>query len=244
MSDQLYGMLVGGLIGSLGSLAGILVIHWLERRREDRERANWQLTNVSTQYFSQYLSDEIKESRARLRTCGGRHLDMIETLRKDRNKISHGLQRIGVMIYVGSIPLNFALIMNAYQIVQDWLLIASFVEEIRGDNRRHDDQADTRKVPYHRRHGEWLALVSWMWIRVQSFEVDAESTRDLDKFEAYYGGKKQIARRERLLFSYERRLAAPSTSALASHIRRRFAFWRIRNWLRSVPACDRKSTAA
>jgi hypothetical protein len=233
MADQLIGLIFGGLIGFLGSLLVLFVTHWLNRRREDREREKWQLTNINTYYYNQYLRDDIKESRKRLDSYTGKDLSLLKTLRKDRRNISHALQRIGVMVYLGGIPLSYALVMNSYQIVHDWLLIASYVEDLRGSSR-DTTQSEFHEVPYHRRHGEWLALICWMWLQLQPFSVDPSSFNDMAKFEEYYGDYQELTIREKLLFSYEKRLAAPSTIALVHQIRSRFFRLRIKKSLSSV----------
>jgi hypothetical protein len=69
------------------------------------------------------------------------------------------LEQIGVAVFTGLVPLRMVLALYGARFVKDWLLCRSWV-------RSYQDRAEmvSHHISYHRRHGEWLALVAAMWM--------------------------------------------------------------------------------
>ena len=44
----------------------LIVREWFAKRRENREKNNWQITNLKDYYFEEYLSENIKKPRKKL----------------------------------------------------------------------------------------------------------------------------------------------------------------------------------
>lgn len=219
------GSLIPGALGALlGGLGGVVLADRLARWREEHQRVAGRIANIKPFYFEEYLGPKIKEARKALQThastgAGGQHALRDTEVRDYRDRLSKGLQRIGVLIRFDGIPLEFALAMNGYQIVTDWLLIYPFVYEIRGTNS--DDEAYKKwlkEPPFHRRHAEWLALICWIWADGQKFKLRDELQNELSKFETHFGESDELLDRERLLFKCDACISGPATGRLRKKI--------------------------
>ncbi len=175
----------------------LVLREWFARRREERDRSSWQINNIKPFYFDEYLTEEIKEHRESLQNGEAHYfINLDQSLEKDKDKISKAVQRIGIMAYIGAIPLSYVLIMNGFQVVTDWMHISKFVDKVRG----HDWVNEGGKnVPYARRHAEWLALVCFMYLKNSEYSVNIDTLNGIEEFEKHYGGYKKILVAEKKL---------------------------------------------
>ena len=200
----------------LGGVIVLVVNARLAGRREERGRVAERIVNIKPYYFDEYLDDKTKDARSALQN--DQRLELSESDRH-RDTLSKRLQRVGVLIYFDGIPLEFALAMNGYQIVTDWLLIRQFVDEIRDTDRDAENSEKwLQDVPFHRRHAEWLALICWIWANTQSFELPEELQIALTTFERHFRGRERLLQREQLLFESETRIARSATERLREEI--------------------------
>lgn len=196
-----------------------VIREWFARRREERDRTTWQFSNLKDFYFDQYLCEEVKKPREKLQSNNINKTHHIQNFDDERDRISKAMQRIGAMVYVGGIPLSYVLIMNSYQIVSDWLLVFPFIRKIRKIN---SSKKNIYEIPFHRRHAEWISLISWMWISSQKYSVNSETTKDMVKFKEHFGSYWRIAKREKLLFQSDEMMVSKDNVILRRKIRHDF----------------------
>ena len=77
-------------------------------------------------------------------------------------ELAVALERIGLSVFAGGIDLALVLGLAADEIIADWPLCEAWVASYRERNptlvNRDDD------IAYHRRHAEWLVLLSFLWM--------------------------------------------------------------------------------
>ena len=207
--------LVVANVAVLATVTLFIIREVIARRREARRATEARLANVERYYYEQYLCAPVKDSRNHLRDPGVMERVGTEFV-EPANRLSIGLQRVGLMAFLGAIPLHYAFMMSSHQFVADWVRVHPHVRLIRGAVREAE-------LPYERRHGEWLALLAAMWIRTQAFEIRGANLQRLEEIEAIYGGREQMAARERALFKCEARFAGLDTRKMAQQVRRQFA---------------------
>lgn len=113
-----------------------------------------------------------------------------------QNKVCYltaqALQDIGEAVLMGLIPFQYALTVLADQFVDDWLICSNWVRSYRHNERvalpgksgsaksnrdRFDDYVNTKaaelneglSLDYHRRHAEWLGIISAFWLEYRGF---------------------------------------------------------------------------
>lgn len=213
------GLGLAAVLSPFVALVSFLAGWFLQRRREERDRSYWQLSNVREYFFDEYLGENTNELRKQIADPQRKRPDDADP----EWRLSVILQRVGMISYFGGLPLGYALASNAPQIVSDWLIIRSFVDQkVRQTN-------ESGKAPFARRHAEWLALISWIWLQVQAYELSEKYRGDLDKLGTLYGGDQGVRQRENLLFEADRHLV----SNLTKRIRRKI----LKSW--AVPSAMR-----
>lgn len=216
-------------IAIVSILATLVLREWFARRREERDRSAWQTNNIKPFYFDQYLTDEIKEQRKSLQKIEKEYfISLDKSFDENKDKISKALQRIGIMMYIGAIPLSYVLIMNGYQVVTDWMRISKFVDDIRGGNWL---AAKSNNIPYCRRHAEWLALVCFMYLKTSRYSINGDMLKDFECFEKHYGGYKKVLKSEGLLRKCDLQFAGKANLSAVKLIRLKY---RVYSMLRKI----------
>jgi hypothetical protein len=82
-------------------------------------------------------------------------------------EIAARLQDLGILVYSGSLPVQYVLLDIADSIIEDWRLCRSWVHSYRYESEQEDHTAaqftNEQDVHYHRRHAEWIALIASIW---------------------------------------------------------------------------------
>jgi hypothetical protein len=94
-------------------------------------------------------------------------------------ELSIALERVGVAVFTGIVPVRFLLSLAADQVVDDWFLCRAWIESYR------TRQGISGTLPYHRRHAEWLVLLCRLWMHhhypvyksLSRFTTDVEADR-------------------------------------------------------------------
>jgi hypothetical protein len=71
------------------------------------------------------------------------------------------MQRIGLYASEGAMPLPVIMEINGPQILEDWICCKELLKKIREENKRTYQS----KLPFQRRHAEWLACVAAIWCK-------------------------------------------------------------------------------
>lgn len=74
------------------------------------------------------------------------------------------LERLGISVFAGGLSPRVLLPIAADQILDDWLLCESWVQSFREKQNTYRVTGNP-DYPYHRRHGEWLAFLAFLWMR-------------------------------------------------------------------------------
>ena len=127
-------------------------------------------------------------------------------------ELSLGLERVGAMVFTGVLPLETVLAVNASGFSEDWVYASRLIEqEIR---QQGDPVSKLGEVSYARRHGEWLACVSALYM-----SKFWNSLRE-DLWASYLGSRPDILDKERRIRMLEDFLVSPravrSVEALVS----------------------------
>ena len=210
------------LIVAISIIITLIIREWFAKQREERDRTAWQISNIKPFFFDEYLTDEIKGHRKSLQEKEKEYfLNIDPKLGNDKDKISKAVQRIGIMVYIGAIPLSYVLIMNGFQVVTDWMHISKYVDEIRGGNWRDNYN---KNIPYCRRHAEWLSLVCYMYLKTSNYSVNNKTDGGFKEFEDHYKGYKNILLAEKLLRNGDIQFAGKANMREVKSIRARY--WR------------------
>lgn len=111
-------------------------------------------------------------------------------------EVSIGLESVGIAGLGGALPLNLVFELCALLVVEDWGYCYRFVEEKlrRGpDALRPKSDADEGVIGLHRRHGEWLAYASAIYLE-KHWEGE-----HLDQLVSRLGGVGLIQKKERII---------------------------------------------
>ena len=92
----------------------------------------------------------------------------IETYTR-QNRIAYATaeitQDLGLACFSGTIPINYILASNADAVLDDWLICASWVKNYREKQQVRGRMYGKQKIPFHRRHGEWIASVCYLYMK-------------------------------------------------------------------------------
>jgi hypothetical protein len=77
-------------------------------------------------------------------------------------ELSIAMERLGIAVFTGAVDAAFFLALAADQVLEDWPLCESWIESYRDEN--HGLMHRNGRVPFHRRHAEWLVLLSALWM--------------------------------------------------------------------------------
>jgi hypothetical protein len=77
-------------------------------------------------------------------------------------ELSIAMERLGIAVFTGAVDPSFFLALAADQVLEDWPLCEPWIESYRNDN--HGLVHRNGRVPFHRRHAEWLVLLSALWM--------------------------------------------------------------------------------
>jgi hypothetical protein len=72
------------------------------------------------------------------------------------------LERLGIAVFTGVVPVQVFLALAADQVLEDWILCRGW---IRSYQKKHRVTDATGMVTFHRRHAEWLVLLSALWMK-------------------------------------------------------------------------------
>ncbi|CAM4200739.1 hypothetical protein [Shewanella aquimarina] len=97
--------------------------------------------------------------------------------------IADGLQSLGLLVMSGTIPSNLVLASVSDVIIDDWLISYFWVKSYnKQENVRPMKNSDEKNSTYyHRRHAEWLALLTSLW-----FDKKWNYPRNLKVKELYF----------------------------------------------------------
>lgn len=205
------------LLPILTAAIALIVRELFALNREKRNYLTYQYSNLDKYYFNEYLSSEIKECRRIIEKANNLE---IKDLTKEKKIISRSLQRIGVMSYLGSIPLHYSLMMNSNQIISDWLYVKDLINDLRYNENQPQDKLE--HLHYHRRNAEWLALINYMWLRTQNYVVRESLLVVQSKFKDYYENDKNIIRREKILYDIDKKFVSEATKNVRKNILKEF----------------------
>lgn len=76
-------------------------------------------------------------------------------------ELSIAMERVGIAVFTGVVPAGFFLALAADQVLDDWMLCEDWVTNYRKSESARDPKVG---VYFHRRHGEWLFLLSALWM--------------------------------------------------------------------------------
>jgi len=117
------------------------------------------------------------------------------------HQLSFSLNRVGALILSGALPLKTVLSLSALSIIEDWY----FCQKLILQDMRQDDfdiyskiQKDgNNKIPYSRRHAEWLAYACGIWM------YDNWEGGKLNKYLKYLGSIEEVKKREKQIRQIE-----------------------------------------
>ncbi len=120
-------------------------------------------------------------------------------------EIAWALEHLGASVFMGILPLDMVLGIVGETVIDDWLLCRSWVKSYR-DFEGTISQVETTgvgDVDYHRRHAEWLVLVTVEWMR-KNWQYES-----CDKVAQVYGGEGNLPPRIRSLSRVDEMLMPP-----------------------------------
>ena len=87
---------------------------------------------------------------------------------------AEGLQQFGIAAFTGSIPLHSAVASVADVVIDDWIICVAWIKSYQEKEKMIKTVSceHNEKVFYHRRHAEWIFLVSLAWLRRQGWSYD------------------------------------------------------------------------
>jgi hypothetical protein len=136
-------------------------------------------------------------------------------------ELSVALERLGVAVATGVVPLRFLLPLAAGQILDDWRICKPWVDFHRDNEPVFESRT---AIPFQRRHAEWLALLCAVWMtRIYT------GCKPLSAFQRVYGTGREIAAIFRYRCQQERAIIDPS-------VRRDIRKLTGTNWFRWDPA--------
>jgi hypothetical protein len=110
---------------------------------------------------------------------------------------SVGLQRIGIMILLGAIPIKLVVPTIGKLIVEDWRYCSKLIEKLRQDDLT---LKANKNIQYSRRHAEWLAYASALYI-YNNWQGNLTT-----KIKQLFGDRLSMEKRERELRNAEGKL--------------------------------------
>lgn len=130
-------------------------------------------------------------------------------------EMSVAIERVGIMVLAGAIPLPLVLALCAGKIVEDWASCEPLVKKIRSTET---GALSELSQPWRRRHGEWLACVASMYL-----DATAPNHEWHQKAEQALGDRTEVRRKEQVLRLAEKELMPPATRR---RLRRLIWTWR------------------
>lgn len=218
--------------GTAGAIIAVVLDRLVDFFWRKRERQYARLYQVQSYFHDQYLNEKLKTAR---KTIAGNNVFKADQ-QELQWRISVVLQRVGIMVYAGGIPIEYTLAMNAPQFVADWAHCCEWTREqcwgidCKKTSNTVPDEA-LQLVPFHRRHAEWLGLIAWMWLvnrRLQGMHLDKNSKDALISIIKLYGTPREIFKREKMLFEIDSKSMQPLLP--------KCSVWRIRHFAQSEVA--------
>lgn len=189
---------------------------------ERRKSLEAQLQQTGRLFFDEYLSKGVKRCHNQLEAGVSEYAQRT----RYQDTLSKALERVACLAYSGAIPLGVVMQNHAYAIVADWLLIEEHVWRVRKavgalDERRYSYEISIDRVAvyYHRRQGEWLALLCFLWIRGHRFHLSARMRERIKAFEALYLDLQGALDREKVLYDHEVEFVHSSVVSRRNRIR-------------------------
>lgn len=180
---------------------GIIANELLSSQREKRQTKREINANFSNLLEMNYLGEEIKSHRNEIEQAGGINHNL-EPTNVHSYKLTLSLQQAGVNCLLSASTLNF-LLFNAPQIVRDWVLVADHINNLRSTNLWTLDT-----IPFRRRHGEWLALMAYIWLKSKKYELPEMYQDAILEFQEMYRSEKTILDKEKLLYTTDNQLSS------------------------------------
>ena len=180
---------------------GIIANELLSSQREKRQTKREINANFSNLLEMNYLGEEIKSHRNEIEQAGGINHNL-EPTNVHSYKLTLYLQQAGVNCLLSASTLNF-LLFNAPQIVRDWVLVADHINNLRSTNLWTLDT-----IPFRRRHGEWLALMAYIWLKSKKYELPEMYQDAILEFQEMYRSEKTILDKEKLLYTTDNQLSS------------------------------------
>ncbi len=182
-------------IAAVTTIAVLLAREGFSRLRDSKEYSIWQISNLKERLELNYFGEEISKTRESLKSKLNFYGNINPT-DKDVYLLGKSLQQVGALCLLGSVPIRPLLFLNGPQVIEDWLLVKNHVYHIRGQKLY-----EPAVMPFHRRHAEWVSLLSVMWMMNQrNFNLPSKHKDIMNKFRKYYFEPSGIIKREQFLF--------------------------------------------
>lgn len=152
------------LFSLVSATIALLVREVFALRRERRDAFRKEVNSLSTSMELNYFGEKIRDCREVVEMVGGIEAGLPKN---DRNLYLLGvsMQQAGINCLLSNSSLEHVLMGNAPQITRDWVLIYHHVEHVRGE------KINSQVYPFSRRHGEWLAILSYLWLIQQEYNL-------------------------------------------------------------------------
>ncbi len=206
---------VKNIYGIAGVLIGLLIREVFALFREEREVFRQEAGTLHDALELNYLGEEINKNRQKIDQAGGLGSEL-PTDDENYYQLAKSLQQAGARCLLSTTSLEHVLLLNAPQVVRDWVLVSRHVT---ADHMRDQALHLITPVPFQRRHGEWLALVAFMWIKQQHYQLPEQYKAAVEKFESLYKKLDVVLKKENEIFSVDSGLISENTKIMRNRIR-------------------------
>jgi len=120
-------------------------------------------------------------------------------------QISICLERIGLVVLIGGIPIGYILASNGYQIVQDWAYCKELVNKklrLKSPVQKNYSNDDNKNIYFIRRHGEWLAYAACVYM--DKYWENNKYNTELKEYLKEIGDIDQIKKQEKKIRQSEK----------------------------------------
>ena len=128
---------------------------------------------------------------------------------KVASETSISLERIGVSVYSGALPVRVLLLLAAGQILKDYIVCNCWVKS----HRERENTKSINGIDYHRRYGEWLVMLSALFMN--KYYPDYAPLAIVNEL---YGGEKELENKFIDFKKHEKENLSPITEREISRI--------------------------
>lgn len=184
-----YMTIVLAVSATIASVAAVWTIKITQKAHEETLLAE-KIANIPEFLVKEYWDRTLPPNRGNYKTLrDGRHAVEHRFTRKEHKQdylksvleegscdniivyeISLALERVGMMVFIGAIPMDIVLASNAPLIVQDWSYCSELVKKIREDTEMSILLDREERVGLQRIHGEWLAYTAAIYMEKNNYK--------------------------------------------------------------------------